>query len=573
MRALTLSLLLTCTLPALASDVGDLQLYAEPGVQVHVDGRLRGTTSADEDGLYLRALPVGIREIKAIKPGFVAKTLRVMIERGKVAELRLGALRKHADVGPPGPPDPGPAPPDQTDATTGTLIVTSVPVRCEVIFRGTTYTKDKPRLLLPRVPPGTHFIAFRRSGQGTLMHKAKIVAGAETTLEADFKVRRVRNISSGDAAPDTPILRGAAPIFANRGGDRQDLIRRYGGSEATERAVRAGLEWLAGAQRDDGSWAARAKMGWVDLGVTGLAALAFLGAGHTPTQGDHRAVVDKALRYLIARQDDSGLIGGERGHYLYNHAIATLALVEAHGMTGGDLAQGPAQRAVAYLLEARNPGQAWRYGARDGDNDVSVTGWAVSALKAAKAAKLEIPGIDRALRESVRWIDSVTDDANWITGYKSRPPRGWSQPTSSRFQNDQMGVNTANTHAPNHTPTAIAIVCRAFGGVPRRESGIAKAARALAALPPTRRRRGAGSSIDYYYWFYGSQALFHAGTGWSKWNSALHRALLPAQKTSGPDAGSWDPIGAWGFAGGRTYTTAIGVLTLETYYRYPRLGK
>ena len=35
--------------------------------------------------------------------------------------------------------------------------------------------------------------------------------------------------------------------------------------------------------------------------------------------------------------------------------------------------------------------------------------------------------------------------------------------------------------------------------------------------------------------------------------------------------GSWDPIGAWGEDGGRVYSTAILVLTLEAYYRYSRL--
>ena len=35
--------------------------------------------------------------------------------------------------------------------------------------------------------------------------------------------------------------------------------------------------------------------------------------------------------------------------------------------------------------------------------------------------------------------------------------------------------------------------------------------------------------------------------------------------------GSWDPIGAWGEDGGRVYSTAILVLTLEAYYRYTRV--
>ena len=31
--------------------------------------------------------------------------------------------------------------------------------------------------------------------------------------------------------------------------------------------------------------------------------------------------------------------------------------------------------------------------------------------------------------------------------------------------------------------------------------------------------------------------------------------------------GSWDPLGAWGTAGGRVYSTAISALALETEWR------
>jgi hypothetical protein len=34
--------------------------------------------------------------------------------------------------------------------------------------------------------------------------------------------------------------------------------------------------------------------------------------------------------------------------------------------------------------------------------------------------------------------------------------------------------------------------------------------------------------------------------------------------------GSWDPIGEWGISGGRVYSTALGAMTLEVYYRFER---
>ena len=61
------------------------------------------------------------------------------------------------------------------------------------------------------------------------------------------------------------------------------------------------------------------------------------------------------------------------------------------------------------------------------------------------------------------------------------------------------------------------------------------------------------------------------GDAWKTWNAALKPALIDHQRKSGDEKGSWDPIGAWGKEGGRVYSTALGTLMLETYYRYARV--
>src|SRR5690606_28594174 len=109
--------------------------------------------------------------------------------------------------------------------------------------------------------------------------------------------------------------------------------------------------------------------------------------------------------------------------------------------------------------------------------------------------------------------------------------------------------------------------------------------------------------IDYYYWYYASLALYQdGGSQWEPWqNSLFSPVLLRYQRgwhskdlrqfeeygnmitkggTNTPDEGrwlldehgSWDPVGPWGPAGGRVYSTAINVLTLEVFYRYKRIA-
>ena len=124
--------------------------------------------------------------------------------------------------------------------------------------------------------------------------------------------------------------------------------RGKGGGPATQRAVNWALEWLARHQDPEGFWDCdgfdlncsqnRCKgrgRALNDPGITGLALLAFLGAGNTTHEGPHRKVVKRGIRYLCDIQDpeDGCLTSKEGEHYMYNHAIACLALSEAYGLS------------------------------------------------------------------------------------------------------------------------------------------------------------------------------------------------------------------------------------------------
>ena len=78
-----------------------------------------------------------------------------------------------------------------------------------------------------------------------------------------------------------------------------------------------------------------------------------------------------------------------------------------------------------------------------------------------------------------------------------------------------------------------------------------------------------GSTCDMYYWFYGTLALKQVGgKRWKAWKKSLSTVLLENQVEKGKDAGSWEPIGPWGYAGGRAYATALCALSLAVDARY-----
>jgi hypothetical protein len=378
-----------------------------------------------------------------------------------------------------------------------------------------------------------------------------------------------------DAALNSVIgIGGGAGNDGHIGGPRGSQGPR---GSRTEKAVTAGLEWLAAHQSDDGSWDADGFMdncGEIgstrcggagqpthDVGLTGLALLAFLGDGNTSEQGPFRDVVRRGMRWLVERQDpDTGLLGERASHdFVYDHAIATLALCENHYFTPTPLSRRSAQAAVNYAVRARNPYGAWRYDVPPiGDNDTSVTGWMVFALTSAREAGLTVD--PAALDGALSWIDEVTDPVTGRVGYES------------------LGSLSSRTPANEHYPrakgeamTAVGLLCRIFlGQDPGANDVLRKHADLLARTPPAWDPEGFG--CDMYYWYYGTYAMFQMGGAWWRaWNEAMKSAVLPSQRGDGDESGSWDPVGPWGHAGGRVYATALMTLCLEVYFRYAKV--
>src|SRR5262249_48347978 len=143
-------------------------------------------------------------------------------------------------------------------------------------------------------------------------------------------------------------------------------------------------------QDADGAWK---LSGAKSPAVTSLAVMAFLSAGHVPGEGPYGNTITRGVRWVLTAQQPDGLIPSRtsRGYTMYEHGISTLMLAEVVGMTDAALAPRVTkalEKAVAVVLKAqRLEGVAaggWRYQVEGLDADISVSGWQLLALKAAR---------------------------------------------------------------------------------------------------------------------------------------------------------------------------------------------
>ena len=336
---------------------------------------------------------------------------------------------------------------------------------------------------------------------------------------------------------------------------RSEIVRKEGGTTLTEAAVARGLRWLASVQNEDGSWSLKDyddhddPDNEGDAMATSLALLPFLGAGQTHEFGKYKQHVAKGLAWLIDRQKADGDLraGYTRNAGMYAHGQAAIVLCEALAMTGDEQLREPARKAIRFTERAQHSGGGWRY--RPGQRgDTSVLGWHLMALQSARAPNLGLEVDASTIKLADYFLDTVA-----IT-----PPRRTRMPKGSVYTYQPGGDGTP-------VMTAEAILCRIYLGWKKNDPRMMSAISWLVNdhLPST-------DEMNIYYWYYGTQVMHHyGGRAWEVWNDRMREILVGTQRTKGRHPGSWEPRHfRWGEQGGRIYTTALAVCTLEVYYRH-----
>ena len=388
-----------------------------------------------------------------------------------------------------------------------------------------------------------------RIGTSGLAGRSKAGSTRPTLASASELAGLVKRSVPGISA--APLERINAGFSMRRPDVRRDAAKNLGGNDASERAVERGLKWLARHQFADGHWSIH-ELNCTDhecqghgsfqsnTAATGLALLAFLGAGYTHQSGEYQEVVRKGLAWLTSHQKKDGDLFTDESEFvwLYSHGMAAIPLCEAYGMTRDAALKKPAQRALDFVVAAQHPDfGGWRYRPRF-ESDTSVSGWQLMALKSGEMAGLSVP---KSAYDGVsKWLDSVESESS-PGRFKYHP----SKPVTLAM-------------------TAEGLLMRQYLGAKRSDVALTAGANYLKARLPREAEQ------DAYYWYYATQVMFHMqGEHWAEWNASLRDMLIRMQSKEVATEGSWAPDDAkWGKSGGRHYTTCLNLLMLEVYYRH-----
>ena len=297
------------------------------------------------------------------------------------------------------------------------------------------------REVMARAASDADLEAFERHLQRFLLGApdAKSQAPADRMVRAFLDDRRRRQAKT----PRPPVA--DAEAAEQRRVDELERLRQRNAVGLLD-AIHASLAWLALHQAEDGSFtetACRARCKDLKhepaclgdrgdrgkdyvVGTTALAALAFLDFRDQDVHGLFDPYLARALTWLAKaqRQDGSWLRdgGGPRQSWMYETAMATMALGQAAGSTGLQELKDAVSRALLWFEKAQARGGGFRYGPGAPAADLSVTAWVAQAVEAARGAGIDVPvRILYGFEEFLGWTWLGEHRFSYLDGAKEAP--------------------------------------------------------------------------------------------------------------------------------------------------------
>ena len=380
------------------------------------------------------------------------------------------------------------------------------------------------RRLLARVV-ALGVVALRASTSRRLL--ALVVALGVVALPAALGEPLPDQGSANQDPPTGPAT--APPTVPGSQGASLELVRDRppGPDDPVRRAIESGLAWLAADLSTSAT--GQVSLGNEDhkapIGVTALAALAFMSGGSTPSRGPHQRPLVRTLDYLLSHVTPEGerhegylTAAEDQESSMHGHGLALLALTQASTLSpktarGRRLADA-VRLGVRRIELAQGPDGGWYYQPEAYDlTEGSVT---VSLLQALRGARNSGFQVDTAvIARAVKYVLSLQDEQGGFMYSKQ-------QPESS----------VALTAACLSTLHAIGI----YDGR-EIDDGYLYVWRKIALREQDRERGvfGSQSRFPFYERFYLAQALWHYPDlkVFRRWAEGETRRVLTSQRRNG----------------------------------------
>ncbi|MDF3130220.1 terpene cyclase/mutase family protein [Kiritimatiellaeota bacterium B1221] len=303
-------------------------------------------------------------------------------------------------------------------------------------------------------------------------------------------------------------------------------------AQDVEAALDNAFEYLLRTQHADGSFDGQYGK---SAGVVALAGMSFLAAGHTPGNDRYGSFINDCIDYVLLQQNEDGYIltSGKPDKGMYSHNISTLFLAEVSGMLDPERdvqVRGALEKAIRVILGAQDHKKrgghegGWRYSPKATDSDLSVSGWALMSLKAARLNGAMVP--EKNIQDAITYVKNRQGE-NGSLGYQGKG--------GGRVALSGLGI-LCLTLTGHHDSPEVQLAQR---DLMKRYQKLPK------------------DSHSEYGLYYVTQAAFQlGGDSWEQIGDWLYRTYLPKQK----EDGSWS---------GKTpvYSTSMILLSLTVPYR------
>ena len=348
-----------------------------------------------------------------------------------------------------------------------------------------------------------------------------------------------------DAAP-APSTQGDATNTEDSGivfDENGNLLPKHFDAR-TQKAIEAGLEFLANNQSQDGSFRNARDGATYPVTMTSLAGMAFIAGGNTTSRGPYAENVKKAVRYLISQANPSnGIIaaGNENGRTMYPHGFAMLFLSSVYGMESNDAVRERMrvviEKGIKLIGSAQSNLGGWYYTPNTGDEG-SVTVTQLQALRAAHNAGFVVP--EDVIKKSIEYLEMC------------RTPEGGIRYSFNSGNSTRLPISAA------------ALPCLYAAG--DYESEMAEACLAYVfrsyCLDGNDKQWTKNGGHDFYGHYYAAQAFYQAGDEyWDTYFPVARDQLINMQGQGGQGAWNGDGVGP-------IYGTAMALTILQLPYKY-----